>query len=379
MNVVFRVDSSLAIGTGHVMRCLTLANELRFRGHSCTFICKDLEGNISELIQVSSFKLFLIPCNNAEDSLLSNQDDKKIQLEHSHWLDVSQEEDAKQCLKALEGIEVDWIVVDHYGISDIWEKVMYGKVKQLMVIDDLADRSHYCDVLLDQNYGSLDTTYEPLISKGAKVFTGLDYSLLRPEFLDERKKSLARRKKTGIKRLLVNMGGVDKDNITAKVLCALENTRWDISPQIVVVVGGSYPHVSQLRRLIDNSRLDIELLQSVSNMAEIMSGCDLAIGAAGSTTWERFCLGLPSILMVIAKNQEGAMTRLAAQGLALQLHLDYLGDELPALIESLTPSVLTSLTKKSSELVKGNGSLLIADYLEEKYGSADSSNQGGGS
>ncbi|MGO3642221.1 MAG: UDP-2,4-diacetamido-2,4,6-trideoxy-beta-L-altropyranose hydrolase, partial [Psychrobacter sp.] len=144
MNVVFRCDASIQIGTGHVMRCLTLADELTSQGAKCYFICREHEGNLIDFITQKGYevyKLEAIPLNN------SNKDKAESTLFHSEWLGTSQAEDAKQSIDIISDIEPEWLIIDHYALNDYWEQKLRPYCNKILVIDDLADRKHDCDVL----------------------------------------------------------------------------------------------------------------------------------------------------------------------------------------------------------------------------------------
>ena len=173
MQVVFRVDSSLQIGSGHVMRCLTLAEGLRKNGADVIFICRKLTGNLASKISDSGFKVFELKLS-----------DKKIiddKLFHSKWLEVTQLLDSEQSKEIIKNIKPDWLIVDHYALDHEWELKLKPYVKYVMVIDDLADRRHECDLLLDQTLGRKKEDYDELVPKLCKMLLGTSFCLLRSE------------------------------------------------------------------------------------------------------------------------------------------------------------------------------------------------------
>ena len=296
MRVVFRVDASLQMGTGHVMRCLTLAEVFKVNGANVEFISRKHEGNLIDKIRSSGFNVF-------ELGLMAEKeiDDK---LFHSHWLETTQQQDARDCADVLQETKVDWLVVDHYGIDEDWQKGLRMYYDKLMIIDDLADRKHNCDILLDQSFGRQQEDYRLLVPKSCELLLGSQYALLRPEFAEWRQYSIERRKNPVFKELLINMGGADTDNFTEQVLKELKECDLPSDIKITVVMGETAPHLESVRNSVDTLPYKTEVKVDIDNMAEIMANADIAIGAAGSTTWERCCLGLPTIQVIIAKNQE---------------------------------------------------------------------------
>jgi UDP-2,4-diacetamido-2,4,6-trideoxy-beta-L-altropyranose hydrolase/UDP-4-amino-4,6-dideoxy-N-acetyl-beta-L-altrosamine N-acetyltransferase len=295
LKVVFRVDASLTMGTGHVMRCLTLAQVLKENGANVEFICRKHEGNLIDKIRSSEFVVYELEV--FEETKVDNK------LAHSHWLGATQKQDANDCIDVFKSEKVDWLIVDHYSLDEQWQKRLKPYYEKLMVIDDLADRKHQCDILLDQTFGRQQEDYLTLTPKDCELLLGSQYALLRPEFAEWRGFSLERRSKSKFKQLLINMGGVDVDNVTEKILGELKICNLPSDIKITVVMGGSAPYLESVKSKAITLPYKTEVKVDVGNMAEIMSNSDIAIGAAGSTTWERCCLGLPTIQIVIAKNQ----------------------------------------------------------------------------
>jgi UDP-2,4-diacetamido-2,4,6-trideoxy-beta-L-altropyranose hydrolase/UDP-4-amino-4,6-dideoxy-N-acetyl-beta-L-altrosamine N-acetyltransferase len=295
MKVVFRVDSSLKMGTGHVMRCLTLAKILKESGVNVEFICRQHEGSLVKKIRSNGFNVY-------ELGLLEGVEfDSK--LSHTHWLGATQQQDADDCIEILKSAKTNWLIVDHYALDEDWQRKLKPYYDKLMVIDDLADRKHLCDLLLDQTFGRQTCDYEPLVPTDCELLLGSQYALLRPEFSKWRAYSIERRSKPEFKSLLINMGGVDVDNVTGQVLQELRACNLPNDINITIVMGESAPHLEDVRVVTAAFLYKTEVKVGVDNMAEIMANTDIVIGAAGSTTWERCCLGLPTIQIVIAKNQ----------------------------------------------------------------------------
>ena len=164
MNIAFRVDASLKIGHGHVMRCIALAKVLKENCSNVEFICRKHEGNLIDKVRSSEFNVHEL------EVFKEVEFDKK--LAHSHWLGATQQQDADDCIDALKSTQVDWMVVDHYAINEQWEKILKPYYKKLMVIDDLADRKHQCDILLDQTFGRQIEDYLAYTPKDCLLLLG---------------------------------------------------------------------------------------------------------------------------------------------------------------------------------------------------------------
>lgn len=290
MNVFIRVDSSFIIGSGHLMRCLTLAEQIKSQIQAnIVFISRDLDKNMNYLVENRGFDLYVLPKKTNKNQLHG----------YEQWLTVTQQEDAEEVKGFLQKQQVDLLIIDSYAVDYKWENIVRPLVKKIMVIDDLANRKHDCDILLDQNYyADMKLRYQGLVPKYCNQLIGPEYALLREEFYIA-KKTL--RKRSGIiKNILVFFGGSDPSNETGKTLEALIQLKTtDIA--INVVVGASNPHKESLKLICDINNFNY--LYQVSNMAQLMAEADLAIGAGGTTTWERCFLELPSIVVAIAENQ----------------------------------------------------------------------------
>lgn len=306
-SVIFRADASLTMGAGHVMRCLTLADGLKARGPECVFICREHPGNLLDMIRARGFAAHALPMGGEGDSVEGSP-------AHAAWLGATREADAEQCLALLDGRAIDWLVVDHYALDARWERRLRPACRKLMVIDDLADRPHDCDLLLDQNLGRRPEDYADRVPGHCRILAGPVYALLRPEFAALREYSLARRAAPRLERLLISLGGVDKDNVTGRVLEALKDCVLTDGLRITVVMGARAPWIEEVRSLARGMPWATEVRVDVNDMAGLMADSDLAIGAAGGTAWERACLGLPCLLLVLADNQRPGAEALGVAG-----------------------------------------------------------------
>lgn len=359
MNIVFRCDSSIEIGTGHIMRCLTLATALKEQGVQCKFICREHEGNMIEYTEAKGFQVYRLPVFNNLPYSTQNSESPYVA-----GLGVSQkQDDAIETINIIKKQKINWLIIDHYALDDVWEKLLRPYCKRIMVLDDLANRRHECDLLLDQNLGRVKEDYHCLVPKHCHIFIGPEYALLRPEFTEWREYSLKRRRKGELKRLLINLGGVDKDNVTSQVLAVLREADLPKHLEITVIMGNMSPHLEQVKDLANKMHRPTQVLVGVGNMAEIMANSDLAIGAAGSTSWERCCLGLPTLVMVLAENQSAGAKALHQQSISLIVNNPN------SLIKELTKitdiQLLKLLSHNSSSLTKGIGVKNIVDSLKE--------------
>lgn len=359
MKIAFRADASVQIGTGHVMRCLTLANELRGRGHTCRFVCRDLLGHLSQTIGDAGFDLTLLPAPAADFKVGDNDPD------HAAWAGVPWKLDAEQTLAAVQ--DVDWLVVDHYAFDARWQKAAPCKGAKLVVIDDLADRAHVADLLLDQNLGRLSKDYDDLLPQKTERLIGPNYALLRPEFAALRETSLAGRTERGntLKTVLVSMGGVDLDNATGAILSVL-GAQLDL--RVTVIMGANALALDLIQAQAAASSGRVEVIVNTSDMAGLMAKADLAIGAAGGTSWERCALGLPTLVAVLADNQAEAAVALSTAGATIEIGSPKASKFLAKLADALkraqVPANLNALSGSAASVTDGRGVARVADALE---------------
>lgn len=285
---------------------------------------------------------------------------------HSGWLGVSQEEDAQATLIALSGKKYDWLVVDHYTLDSRWESALRSCCKKIFVIDDLADRQHACDLLLDQNLGRTAADYANLVPERCPVLAGPQFALLRPEFGALREYSLQRRESPALKHLLITMGGVDQPNATGQVLEALKTCPMPAACKITVVMGDKAPWLTRVHEAAATMPWPTEVRVNISDMAQVMADSDLSIGAAGTTSWERCSLGLPVLLVVLAENQwPGARALLAAGAASLIGEASAIREQLaPALIPLLRGEALANMSRFASNVSDGQGCARVVGQME---------------
>ena len=292
MRVVFRTDASPSIGHGHVRRCLTLASKLREKGVVAEFIVRSGSGNLADQIGATGFQVTEIDVPPSTTS----------------W-----QEDARQSKKTLSRSEnPDWLVVDHYELDQRWERALRESAGRIMVIDDLADRPHDCDLLLDQNLvADLELRYAGKVRDGCGLLLGPRYALLDSKYAQLH--DVARVRSGAIKRILVSFGGVDLDNLTQRVLSAFVRAKRS-NVVMDIALGASSPHADAIRALASD-HANVKVLVGMPSLADLLASADLAIGACGTTTWERLCLGVPSLVITVAPNQEPAAHELNRLGL----------------------------------------------------------------
>jgi len=295
LNIAFRVDASEIIGIGHVMRCLTLADSLRERCGEILFICRNLPGNLGGFIENKKYQVHRLAGRVPEQEEILNDPSAK-------WLCTSWNVDAQETKNALirQQVKFDWLIVDNYGIDVHWEDELRPYVKKIMIIDDLGNRYHNCDLLLDQNLClDIEKRYEGIVPDRCYRLLGPKYALIRPEYRRMRKN--LRQRDGSVARILVFMGGSDSSNMTIRVLEGIKLlSRPDIA--IDVVVGQANSRKEEVKQFCDGMPNTTFYCQ-VDNMAELMVNADLAIGAGGTATWERCMVGLPTITVIVERNQ----------------------------------------------------------------------------
>lgn len=349
------------------MRCLTLAQVLRNQGANCRFICREHAGSLLDLIRQRGFEAQPLPMQAVLQEKLVQQDGANENiLAHAAWLGADWKIDVEQTKNAIGDVVVDWLIVDHYALDVRWETLLKPHYQKLMVIDDLADRSHGCDLLLDQNLGRTAQHYSDLVSANCKVLVGPRYALLRPEFSKLRRYSLDRRATPQLKHLLITMGGVDKENATGQVLAALTGCTLPTDCHITVVMGPYAPWLTQVRNQSEKMPWATEVLVSVDNMAKLMAESDLAIGAAGSTSWERCCMGLPTVVIVVAQNQYQGAIALSKYGCAIAIEqISVIKIKLMSAIqETILTSKMLELSRVGADITDGQGTKRIVGLME---------------
>lgn len=353
-HIAFRADATSQIGTGHFMRCLTLADGLKQRGARIRFVSRELPMHLRDMLAAKGMELISLG-DNANSSSAAD-------LAHAHWLGTSQAQDAQDTIQALSGQLWDWLIVDHYALDARWENALRQTARQIMVIDDIADRPHDCDVLLDQNFhADMQARYTSKVPPHCDLLLGPRYALLRDEFrqLHEQVKP----RSESVKRVLVFFGGVDADNYTGLAIEALSGMAIP-GLQVDVVIGALHPYRELIKAACAQNGFICHV--QTDRMAELMATADLAIGAGGSATWERCCLGLPALSLCVAANQQQQIANAAQEGL---LYAPAFGTDLAAAIKNHTialfenPCLRRLISGRAMQAVDGRGVLRIIGNL----------------
>jgi UDP-2,4-diacetamido-2,4,6-trideoxy-beta-L-altropyranose hydrolase len=344
MNILIRCDSSKDIGSGHLMRCLSLGEKLKKNSHTVNFVCRKLSGSMVGLIESQGY-------NFAE-------------IEYS---DFNQLEDANKTIDKIKEIyseKLDWIIVDHYDLDIKWESLVSKFSKKIMVIDDLANRNHACNLLLDQNfYINLTERYKNLVPKSCITLLGPNHVLLRDEFYNLAK--LNKIRDGHISNILIFFGAGDSLNLTSTVLKALKSIQI-AKININVVLGEINPYIDEVKKLSDQFK-NINIYSQVKNMAQLIYEADLCIGAGGSSMWERCYLGLPTITVNFAENQEQTSLDTATKGA-----IHYLGlssdlvdkDYIEAINLMLSNPLIVKRISENARKIYKPPSVSILDLLE---------------
>lgn len=284
---VFRFDASRLIGGGHAYRCLTLARALAGAGWSIMLACRP--ETFATVPAVADFPA--------------------IRLEGA-------EDEETDTIAAAVSV-ADLLVVDHYGLDIHFEDSSRLWARRILVIDDLADRRHEADLLLDQTYGRSAESYKHLVPAHCTMLLGAGNALLRKQFAIARPGALARRRSRRAERILVAMGATDPNNMTGRTLDGIVEAGLEVS--VDVVLGPNARHLEAIRKRASDMGPRVRVLTGVADMASLMAAADLAVGAAGTSSWERCCLGLPTLLVICAENQKLVANNLANTGAALLL------------------------------------------------------------
>ena len=359
--ILFRVDSGVMIGAGHVMRCLTLANALRDRGAQALFVVRNHEGHLAEKLIADGHQTAVLEL----DSIQSG-----AQSAYSSWLGADSLSDAAATNLFADEFGADAIVADHYAIDQTWETVVRKAGRFMAVLDDLADRKHDCDLLVDQTRGRLAQDYQDLTPAGAIILTGTEFALLRPEFAATRPSSLDRRSKTNaVEHILISMGGADQGNATGSILQALSGMKLPEDCVITAIVGWQSPWLKDNQAQAAAMPHDVRVISGAGNMAELLQHTDLAIGAAGASAWERCCLGVPTVMVQLADNQRLIAQGLADTGAAISITVDDVALRLAEIVAKLMSDrdALALMSASAARICDGMGAARVAEIMLEAY------------
>jgi UDP-2,4-diacetamido-2,4,6-trideoxy-beta-L-altropyranose hydrolase len=339
---------------------MTLADYFSAKNAKVLFLCRNLPEYLQNLLVAKHYPMLELASSHGET--LANVDDRG-KLAHAEWLGVSQFSDAASCKRLLEGIVLDWLVVDHYALDSIWEEELRPYANAVLAIDDLADREHDCDVLLDQNYyPTMAERYVAKVPSSCVKLLGPEFALLRDEFRSLRAK--VRIRDSGIHRILFFFGGVDASNYTGRCLCELsESLRRHVA--VDVVVGAQHPCLPEITSLC--AERDFVLHVQSRNMGQLMASADIAVGATGATSWERCCLGLPALTVSLADNQIDIAQGLQSKGVSIylgdsaQVNPECVAKQIELLIERA--DIVQTMSENAFSLVDGLGVVRVFDTM----------------
>lgn len=354
MLVYFRTDLSLKIGTGHAIRCLALSKALKQKGIETKFIFKDyLDGTRPQIEKLFHQPLFL----------KSEAKEKKGMINGEYrWSKTTLKQDAAETKKLLRNKDIDWLIIDHYSINKEWEKIVKKEVRNILVIDDLADRDHLCDVLLDSNSNpSAHLNYKKRVNKSVDLLLGNKYALLSSNFSIAR--SCLRKRSFKKPNILIFFGGIDINDHTVHAVEALSMLEKNINA-VDVVVGGAYANKKTLRALCKKHGFKLHI--QTKKMHELMANADISIGSGGSATWERCCVGLPSLVIAAAENQKDIIYHASRQGL---IYAPSKKESISIFLRKHLASFITNepllefMSNNCLEAVDGKGSNRVANLL----------------
>lgn len=354
MRVVFRADASRVIGTGHLVRCRTLASALARRGAAIEFVCRDHGDDTTRLLNGSGFHVHLLPAARAAPTAAKDP--------YAAWAGVSSAQDAQETAGLLAGHAPDWLVVDHYAFSAPWEEEMRPHVAKVLAIDDLG-RTHAADAVLDQNYATdPEARYRGRVPAGCRLMLGPEHALLDDAYAALR----GERNRSGpVRRIAVFFGGVDADDLAGRTLRALDDPGFK-RLTLDVILGPSSVHASTIAAYVP-THLAVNVHRALPNLAGVLSEADMALGAGGGNTWERCCLGIPSIVVSAADNQVAASRALGEAGITQYLGRSEDVDDaaLRRAVHSLMhdPERRAAMSEQSRLLVDGRGAARTAEVM----------------
>lgn len=330
-----RADASKALGGGHIFRCLTLADALAESGWRCTFVCKPETREVVPALGRSRHEI--IDLHGPDESCF---------------------------LRALRTTDADLLVVDHYGLDTGLEAACRPWVRRILVIDDGPNRAHDCDILLDQNLGANPSAYHGHVPGRCHLLLGPSFALLRPQFSTARDGALKRHlTKRPVQRLLISLGAADPARLASRVVAATAGLPLEID----VVLDSTGTQEQAIRELASRLGLSVRVHVDVTDMAALMSAADLAVGAGGSTSWERCCLGLPSLIVVLADNQRDIAASLDRAGAALDLGTaeTLTNEKLTAALQMLYQDKTrrSAMAERAAAICDGDGTRRVMEVL----------------
>ena len=339
--IFIRVDSSTKIGYGHLIRCLALADTLK-KSFKINFICTNLNGNLISQICKKNFEVFRF-----------NTKSQRINVK----------KDAEKTISIIKKYrnKKSLLILDSYILSQEWENRVRPYVKRLIVIDDLMDRKHSCDLIIDQNlHTQMNSLYINSVPKNCVKLLGPDYAILRNQFIAQRK--YAKIRSLPLKNILVSFGGSDNENHTLHALTSLKKLNSDVN---VNVVTGTANRGKKIIKNFCKKNFNYNYFEQVENMAKLMQVADLCIGSSGTTTWERCCVGLPAIAIVASNDQKDIASAVSKNKCIINLGKIKKSDNVNyvRLMKNLKNNELQNMSRNCMKLVDGKGAARISKYI----------------
>jgi UDP-2,4-diacetamido-2,4,6-trideoxy-beta-L-altropyranose hydrolase len=356
MRILIRADTSDGVGTGHLVRCLALAAGLRELGARVTLACTPTPPHVSRMVSEAGCDLVDVASGSVAAKRRATEELLAAADQHA---------DVVATRNAIPEGMFDWVVVDHYGLDARWERAMRACARRVLAIDDLTSRPHDCDLLLDQNPGAdRDARHRAMSGSAPRRLLGPRYALLRPGFAAARARSGVREGSLG--RILVMYGGMDPTGETMKALRAMQRLP-SLAVRIDVVAGSANRRCDPVRaECARDARMRFHL--DAANIPELMAGADIALGACGTSSWERCCMYLPAIAIIAAENQREIAAGLAKAGAAeiLGWHADVTSDNLVRAVERMagSPERLRAMSVRAGDLADGRGVARALEAME---------------
>ena len=351
---IFRCDASKSIGSGHLLRCITLANFLKKEGLKSLFVCIDIDPYFLTIIEKNSHK-----CLNFD---FQNKISFKSEF-LDNFLNYDWYKDSQFTIKIINELKTEWVIIDNYLLDFKWENLVRKYTKNIMAIDDLANRKHNCDILLDQNFvNNFYTRYDFLVPKNCIKLLGPNYAVVKEDFVKAREISKFRNK---INKILIYFGSTDKYNLVLKTIKKIIE-RFNDNFKLYVVLSISSLFNQEIKDYCKNFD-NIFVIEWVESLANLMIEADICIGAVGSVTWERCCLKLPSIVTSVAENQKEIALKLSEEKVLLWVgdQSENTANEIILNLEKLhnNSKLQGEISRNCSDLVDGNGTKRIVSNI----------------
>lgn len=351
LRIAIRADASAEIGTGHIRRCQSLATTLRNRGAEVRFVCRDFGFDYEPILGEQPSILATPP------GIVTNEDNAPT---HARWLGVTQLHDSNDFVATLNQWSPDWVLVDSYAIDARWHGAVRAAVGcRIAVIDDLADRQLDTDLLIDHNWHKDHRAkYSGWLDRQPMLATGPAYALIDQKYASAMRYQF----KNEVRSIGIFMGGTDANNASGMAFEAVIKSNFQ--GYIEIVTMASNPHLGDLQSLA-KSRSKTYITLDLPNLAAFFSRHDLQIGAGGGATWERFCIGAPTIAVATANNQRDVLTDLVRCGFQWglsRIDLDLLSKVIREALDN--PSQRLRQMMRGLALIDGLGTNRVAEFFQ---------------